>query len=76
MAGRWDRVLLVVAELVYQVTWRAWMKLARRSLVGDLLARLRAAEERAVRGRMRAPADAVGEDRFRLPAALSEARPV
>ena len=44
-----ERVLLVVSELIYRSTWAAWMKLARRSLVGDLLARLRTAEERAAR---------------------------
>ena len=41
-----ERVLLIVAGLIHQVTWRAWMKVARRSTIGELLARLRTTEDR------------------------------
>lgn len=46
MGRRLEKTLLCIAELIYRVKWQAWMKLARRSTIGEILAEPRGTEQR------------------------------
>lgn len=48
MQRRFEKALIYIAELIYRITWQAWMKLAKRSTIGEILARLRHAEQRCL----------------------------
>ena len=49
MQAKFERAFLAVAGLIYEATWRAWIKMARRSTVGEIVAKWREAEARCAR---------------------------
>ena len=43
---RFEKALIWIAELIYRVICQAWVKLAQRSTIGEILARLMHSEQR------------------------------